>query len=135
MSYAIIQNGTVVNVAAADPQFAASQGWIALPEGAGIGWTYDGATFAPPAPQPAPVPHAVTMRQARLALIDAGLLDDIEAAIEAIADSTQRAKARAEWEYSNDVRRDHPLVNAVLSAQGKDSGEIDDLFRAAAAIV
>ena len=50
MTYAIIENGTVVNAVLAEPDFAAEQGWIELPPGAGIGWSYDGKAFAPPVP-------------------------------------------------------------------------------------
>lgn len=51
MTYAIIEAGTVVNVVLATPEYAAEQGWVELPDGAGIGWTYDGETFhAPPPP-------------------------------------------------------------------------------------
>ena len=46
--YAIIENQTVVNIAVADPQYAEDQGWVLLPEGAGIGWTYDGTNASPP---------------------------------------------------------------------------------------
>ena len=56
--YAIIENGTVVNVVVADAQLAAENGWIDCPV-AGPGWTYTDGVFtapvvvepvAPPAP-------------------------------------------------------------------------------------
>lgn len=50
MRYAIIESGVVVNAVLAEPEFAAEHGWVELPDGAGIGWTYDGESFAPPAP-------------------------------------------------------------------------------------
>jgi hypothetical protein len=43
MKYAIIENGIVINIAVASPEFAAQKGWIECPEGVGIGWTFDGA--------------------------------------------------------------------------------------------
>jgi len=58
MRYAIIENGTVVNVVVADAQIAAENGWIDCPD-AGPGWTYSNGVFtapvvvepvAPPAP-------------------------------------------------------------------------------------
>lgn len=50
MAYGIIENGVVVNAVEASAAFAASQGWIKLTGGAGIGWGYDGETFTPPQP-------------------------------------------------------------------------------------
>ena len=79
----------------------------------------------PPAP-PVPVPQSVTMRQARLALLAAGLLDDVEAAVVA----SGRA-AQIEWEYATEVTRDHLLIASVQNAQGLSDTEIDALFVAA----
>jgi hypothetical protein len=59
MKYAIIKNGIVSNIAVADPEFAAEQGWIECPEGVGIGWAYDGQTATPPVEvisEPTPTP-------------------------------------------------------------------------------
>ena len=49
-TYAIIENNVVVNKVLADADFAAEQGWVTLPEGVDIGWTYDGETATPPEP-------------------------------------------------------------------------------------
>jgi hypothetical protein len=54
MTYAIIESGVVVNAVLAEPDYAASQGWIELPAGAGIGWAYDGEAFTPPVIPPKP---------------------------------------------------------------------------------
>jgi len=58
MRYAIIENGVVVNVAVADAEFAAAQGWVSCPDTVQIRDTYDGQTFtpAPPAPPPPELP-------------------------------------------------------------------------------
>lgn len=50
--YAIIESGTVVNIAVSDPEYAASQGWIALPEGVQIGWSYINGEFVDNRPAP-----------------------------------------------------------------------------------
>ena len=47
MRYAIIENGTVVNVVIATAQFAAANGWIECPD-AGPGWTYANGVFTAP---------------------------------------------------------------------------------------
>ena len=57
-NYAIIENGTVVNVVVADAQIAAENGWIDCPVG-GPGWTYANGVFTAPVvvePTPAPAP-------------------------------------------------------------------------------
>jgi hypothetical protein len=48
MKYAIIENNKVVNIAVATPEYAAQQGWVELPQGVGIGWSFDGGTPIPP---------------------------------------------------------------------------------------
>lgn len=67
MRHAIIENGTVVNIAEADEAFATEQGWIAT-DTAQIGWTYDGETFTAPAPAPITPARVITERARRLAL-------------------------------------------------------------------
>ena len=73
-----------------------------------------------------PVPQQVTMRQARLALLSAGLLDDVEMVITAAG-----REAQLEWEYAAVVDRSNPAVAAVQQQQGLTDVQIDDLFREA----
>lgn len=70
------------------------------------------------------VPQVVTIRQARLALLQAGLLDDIDAAIAA---SEDRA-LQIEWEFVTEFRRDWPALIAMQPALGLTDQQIDDLF-------
>lgn len=74
-----------------------------------------------------PVPQQITMRQARLALLSAGLLDDVEAVISAAGRAAQ-----LEWEYAAVVDRSNPAVAAVQQQQGMTDAQIDDMFREAA---
>jgi hypothetical protein len=58
--YADVEDGICVNVVVCDdPDYAADQGWVPLagedPQ-PGIGWAYDGQTWTPPDPVPAPPP-------------------------------------------------------------------------------
>ena len=73
-----------------------------------------------------PVPQQVTMRQARLALLNAGLLDDVEVVIAAAGRAAQ-----LEWEYAAMVDRSNPAVAIVQQQQGMTDAQIDDLFREA----
>lgn len=86
-----------------------------------------------PAPPPPAVPPAVTMRQARLALLGAGLLDDIDAAINSLP-SPQKEAARIEWEYASEVQRSSGLVPMMGAALGLDDAALDALFIEAAAL-
>lgn len=132
-TYAIITDGIVTNIIVADPAVAASMG--ALPaQGAGIGWTYANGVFtAPPAPAPV-VPTSVTRRQARQALLLAGLLDSVDPAIAAIPDTTQRKLAQIEWQDSQDFERHRPLLVSLASALGLTSAQLDQLFITAATL-
>lgn len=86
----------------------------------------------PPAP-PVGVPSVVTMRQARLALLGAGLLAQVDAAIDALP-SPQKEAARIEWEYSQEVHRDRPFVALLGAAMGLSEQQLDDLFTVAATL-
>jgi len=77
MRAAIVENGLVTNVIeVADLQsFTPPSGeLVEIPDGtsAGPGWSYDGATFAPPPPKPAPVPETITFRQAVIGAVSDG---------------------------------------------------------------
>ena len=89
------------------------------------------ATYVPPEPEPPYVPASVTMRQARLALLGVGLLDDIEAAIAALP-SPQKEAARIEWEYSQEVQRHNGFVSVLAPMLGMTPEQTDALFIGAA---
>lgn len=116
MQYQVFEGNAVVNTIEATPEFMEQ----AYPAG-------NYAALPPPPPQPNPVPSSVTMRQARLALLAVGLLDDVEAAVAAAGRAAQ-----IEWEYATDVQRTHPLIAAVQAAQGMSNADVDQLFIAAA---
>lgn len=83
---------------------------------------------------PTPVPSEVTMRQARLALLAAGKLDDVEAALDALPVGAVRDAARIAWDYSSMVERHYGLVSTLGPLIGLDDETIDALFIAAAAL-
>lgn len=84
-------------------------------------------------PVVAPVPSIVTMRQARLALLEAGQLAAVETAINALPEP-QRSAARIEWDYSSEVHRDRAFVQTLGAALGLDSDALDALFTQAATL-
>ena len=102
------------------------------------GWVFEAIPQPEPEPEPEPLPPAVpqqvTMRQARLALLGAGLLDDVDAAIAAIPDPVQRKAAQIEWEYASTVERQSPFVQQLAAGLGLSAEQMDDLFVQAAAL-
>ena len=137
--YACIKAGVVENVVIGDAAFAAAIAaqWDQVVEivdgvSAGPGDTYSGGNFVKPTPV-VEVPAAVTMRQARLALLGAGLLASVDATIDAMSEPTKSA-ARIEWEYSNELQRMNHLVLSLGPALGLTSEQIDALFIAAIAL-
>ncbi|GAA4425770.1 hypothetical protein [Acidovorax lacteus] len=83
--------------------------------------------------QASPVPASVTMRQARRALHAAGLLPQVEAAINAMPEP-QRTAARIEWEYSSVVQRHNGFVSQLAPALGMTDAQLDALFITASEI-
>jgi hypothetical protein len=79
------------------------------------------------------VPQVVTMRQARLALLQTGKLATVNAAIAGMA-GTQGDAARIEWEFSSEVKRSQPLVMALAPALSMTSADLDALFILAAGL-
>ena len=87
-------------------------------------------TALPPQPQ---TPQSVTMRQARLALLSAGLLAAVNAAIAAMPGVAGEA-ARIEWEFAQTVERDSPLIVVVSAGLNLTAADIDDLLTLAATL-
>lgn len=77
-----------------------------------------------------PVPFKVSMRQARLALLDHGLLSNVDTAIASLAEP-QKSQVQIEWEYSQEVERERPFVALLGGALGLDDSQLDSLFRLA----
>ena len=120
-----IQNGVVINTIEVD-SLDVIPGLIEATEGS-IGWLWDGESLTAPPPAPPVVPQVVTMRQARLALLGAGLLSGVAAAINAM-DSPQKEAAQIEWEYSQTVERQRGFVLLLGGALGLTSEQLDNLF-------
>jgi hypothetical protein len=79
----------------------------------------------PPSPQ-SQVPAALTPRQLRLWLLSVGI------PLAAIDAQLTDDAARIEWEYSLEIRREHPLVAHLAAALGLSDAQVDDAFRTAA---
>jgi hypothetical protein len=119
-----------------------AQAWVAIEDNSTIErFDFTRADFPgalPPAlpeyvPVVDPVPEVVTMRQARLALLGAGLLAQVNTAV-ANMPGTDGDAARIEWEFSSTVERHRPLVLSLITALGLTDAQLDELFRQAAAL-
>lgn len=82
--------------------------------------------YAPPAPPPV---TTVTPRQARLALLAAGLLDQVEAAVASAGGAT-----KITWDYAAVINRDDPLITTLGASLNLTSAQIDALFTQAATL-
>jgi hypothetical protein len=73
------------------------------------------------------IPHSVTMRQARQQLFIDGLLSSVDPAIASLP-SPQKELAQIEWDKSQTVERDRPLVQQLGAALGLNDEQLDTLF-------
>ena len=82
-----------------------------------------------PEPVATPIQSSLSMRQARLALLGAGLLDAVQAGVSAMPQAAQ-----IEWDYATTVERSSPLVATLAASLGLTSEALDALFTAGAAL-
>lgn len=81
-----------------------------------------------PAP-PQPVPVSVTPLQIRRALLQQGLLDEVQVFVDA-AD----LETRLSWEYAVQIDRNNALIAAAAQSIGATDEDTDNLFRLAATL-
>lgn len=143
MKYALIQSNKVVNVIEANSSFIPLiinnydhieplDTTLEQYLGVGIGWLWTkerGFYSLDIIPQEPinPVPQMVSMRQARLALLEVNLLDNIEQILNSLSEPMQ-SEAKIEWEYATEVRRDWPTLNQIAQYLNLTSEYVDELF-------
>lgn len=83
--------------------------------------------WTPPAP-PEPLPTSVvTAKQARLVLLQDGLLNQVEQLVAA-----QGGAIQITWEYSTLIERDSELTQAIAAELGLNAEQIQNMFDRAA---
>lgn len=102
-NYAVIENGNVINTVVADPEYAASQGWVALTDNAGIGWSYANGQFVDNRPPPTTEQLAAQVRAERDRLLTASDVNVLPDRWAAMTPETQ-----AEWSTYRQALRDIP---------------------------
>ena len=73
----------------------------------------------------ASIPQTVTIRQAKRALLQVELLDDVEAIMS--SDSVPRA-LKIDWENATEVKREWVESSGLMQALGMDDEKLDQLF-------
>jgi hypothetical protein len=82
------------------------------------------------------VPKSVTLKAARKAIILSGVgMADIDGALNTIPDQITREIAKVDWEFSEAIERDSPLVFMMSQVLGLTSEQVDELFLSASNIV
>lgn len=84
-----------------------------------------------PEPYVAPVVviTSVTPRQARLALLSEGLLDEVQTLVDQAGGA-----AKITWEYATEINRNDPLIESLGQTLGLSETQIDNLFTQAATL-
>ena len=96
-------------------------------------WLAEGNTPDPADPIVTPIPTEVTMRQARLALFQQGLLANVQTAIDGLTEP-QKTVTQISWDYAQTVKRDDDLVVQLSGALGLTQEQLDTLFTEAATL-
>ena len=80
------------------------------------------APYVEPEPLPEPIPQVITMRQARLYLLNLGLLDEVEVIV------SKNKAWQIEWEYANEVLRTNQLISALQQNLNLSDIDVDTMF-------
>lgn len=117
------ENNRIAQVSEQDFPVAPPLFWTDCPNEVTTEWVYDGTGFHAPVVPPPVTPSVVSMRQARLALLQSNLLSTVTAAIEAGSEAD-----KITWEYATEVRRDDSLVQNLAVSLGLTEEDVDNLF-------
>lgn len=139
-TFAILENGVVVNLVVADSaEVLQGLDAVQVPENAIplVGWVYSLTGFADPNPPPPPVvepvqvPQEVSAFQALAALHISGRLAEVETYM---AHPDTPVVTKLAWQRAQVFRRNSPTVAALATMLGLNSTQIDDLFTLASNI-
>jgi len=133
MKYVYVENNKAVEVVSGNPFIIFvphyADKFVETTDDCKVGDEYVGGNWVTPTIAMT-IPQEVTMRQARLALLDAGLLSSVQTAINSLQEPA-KTKAQIEWDYSNALQRDNSFVSVLGAALGLNETALDSLFIAA----
>ena len=92
-----------------------------------LAWLAEGNTPEPADPIDT-TPQSVSPLQAKAELLDRGLLDDVEA----IVNASENPILPLAWNTASEFNRQSPMIVGVAQAMGWDDAYLDDLFTEAA---
>ena len=78
--------------------------------------------------------NPLTRRQFRLALLDVGLLDDLETAISNIEDTTEKKRIEIEYTESDKFARTSEIVKTMFTLINQTEDQINELWEKALAL-
>lgn len=87
-----------------------------------------------PPPAPPYIPQQVTRAQGKMALIAAGIWDDVLDYVNGMESPVDKAMAEVALNDTNNWRRDSPFLTQAASEIGLTSEQLDDLFQQASLI-
>lgn len=125
------QNNLVVEVTSNAKIFEVAQHlyWVDCPSNIkAYQYQYINNSFVEYTPQPI-IPTTVSMRQARLALLQSNLLNSVNTAI-----NQGNEADKITWEYATEVNRNSPLVQNMAIALQLSSSDLDQLFTLASSL-
>jgi hypothetical protein len=126
---ALILNNQIIQTEQVDFPVADPLYWANCSPEVTTEWTFEGGVFLPPVvPEPV-IPSVVSMRQARLALLQGGLLEAVNMAV-----SVGGEADRITWEYATEVRREDALVQNLAVGLGLSEVQLDQLFTLASSL-
>ena len=71
---------------------------------------------------PEPVPFSITQRQARLIMLERGILDTVEDTLKTLPEKY------IEWSYASSIERTSPLINEMAVNLGLTAEVVDEMF-------
>jgi len=135
MKHAFIQNNIAVEVVQSNPsmlfvpQYAAQ--FVEVPDVVMQGWRLIDSEWLEPLPVPIPVPQKVTRFQGMAAMLQLGLLDDVEAYM---ALESTPVIIKLAWRTVSDFERNSSMVLQAQKDLGLTDKQVDDLFIVGASI-
>lgn len=112
----------------ADADNPKAEAWALIPDPPSPQHRWDGSQWVAP---PVYVPQIVSRFQAKAALLNAGLLSQVE---ELVAHPDTDVLVKLAWAEATPFERNSPTVSWLASALGLTDQQVDDLFIAAAQI-